>query len=299
MPRPSGMRHSPQRARSSGRAPFTRRPAIMTSPLVAPSGARRRPCSVVDLPAPFGPSSATTLTSGHDEVDPVQHVDAVVAGAEAAQLEQRLGLDLGGVGTALTTAACLLVPRYASSTACRAGSRRAVRRWRSSARSRGRRPGRTPPSPATCRARPARPPTPSSASSTSSWPKRSVSWSSWPDAGSSSSSTFGLQASARPSSTSRPCPVGSEVTRDVGDVGEADPLDDRLGERGRVVAVLGPAAPDVGRHPDVLPDGQHGEQLEALEGAGQSLAGPLVQADPGDVLVRRSGRGRRSAAAAR
>ena len=32
MPRPSGMRHSPRRARSSGRAPLTRRPATRTSP---------------------------------------------------------------------------------------------------------------------------------------------------------------------------------------------------------------------------------------------------------------------------
>ena len=37
MPRPSGMRHRPRRARSSGRAPLTRRPATSTSPAVAPS----------------------------------------------------------------------------------------------------------------------------------------------------------------------------------------------------------------------------------------------------------------------
>ena len=115
MPRPSGMRHSPKRARSSGRAPFTRRPAIMTSPLVAPS----RPAttsSVVDFPAPFGPSERDDATRAHDEVHPVEHLDAVVAGSEPAQLEDRFDLDLGGRHCA-HEAACLLVPRYASSTA--------------------------------------------------------------------------------------------------------------------------------------------------------------------------------------
>ena len=77
------------RARSSsGRAPLTRRPATITSPALgacSPDATR----SVVVLPAPFGPSSATTEPARHGEVDAVQHVDAVVRGANAAQLEQR------------------------------------------------------------------------------------------------------------------------------------------------------------------------------------------------------------------
>ena len=47
--------------------------------------------SVVVLPAPFGPSSATTLPAGTREIDAVQHLDAAVAGTHAAQLEQRHG----------------------------------------------------------------------------------------------------------------------------------------------------------------------------------------------------------------
>ena len=45
--------------------------------------------SVVDLPAPFGPSSATHRARGHLEVDAVQHLDASYAARMPAQLEQR------------------------------------------------------------------------------------------------------------------------------------------------------------------------------------------------------------------
>ena len=91
MPRPSGTRQTPSRASSSGRAPPARR------------ARGPRPCravgaiwplatfSVVDLPAPFGPSSANTWPGGHDEVDAVQHVDRAVAGAHVAQLERAGG----------------------------------------------------------------------------------------------------------------------------------------------------------------------------------------------------------------
>ena len=49
----------------------------------------------------------------------------------------------------------------------------------------------------------------------------------------------------------------------------------RVGARGRIVLVVRPLPVDVGRDADVLPHGEHGEQLEALEGAGQPPPGPL------------------------
>ena len=92
MPLPSGMVTTPRRAQLVGRT--ARHVAAGDLDLAAPSG-RIRPqatFSVVDLPAPFGPSSATHRCRRWTvEVDAVQHLDAVVRGADAAQLEQRLG----------------------------------------------------------------------------------------------------------------------------------------------------------------------------------------------------------------
>ena len=44
--------------------------------------------SVVVLPTPFGPSSATTEPAGTGEREPVQHLDAAVAGADVVELER-------------------------------------------------------------------------------------------------------------------------------------------------------------------------------------------------------------------
>ena len=58
-PRPSGIRHTPARARSRAGAPVTSRPPSSSRPERSgwtPAATR----SVVVLPAPFGPSSATT-----------------------------------------------------------------------------------------------------------------------------------------------------------------------------------------------------------------------------------------------
>ena len=65
MPRPSGIRHSPRRASSSGRAPLTRRPGDEHVARASAGAARPRPAGSSTCPAPFGPSSATTLASGH------------------------------------------------------------------------------------------------------------------------------------------------------------------------------------------------------------------------------------------
>ena len=88
MPRPSGMVHTPIRASASGATPFTWRPPMWTHPAVAASWPLAT-LSVVVLPPPLGPSSATTAPRGHDEVDAVQHLDAAVGGPHAGQLEHR------------------------------------------------------------------------------------------------------------------------------------------------------------------------------------------------------------------
>ena len=63
MPRPSGIVHTPARASESGAAPVTSRPAIETAPAVGRIWPAMTP-SVVLLPAPFGPSSPTTVPRG-------------------------------------------------------------------------------------------------------------------------------------------------------------------------------------------------------------------------------------------
>ena len=86
---PLGDRAHADPGQGVGLAPLTWRPAMWTQPAVGVSWprdhlqrrrlARRR----------SGPSRATTLPGGHDEVDAVQHLDAPVGGPHAAQLEQR------------------------------------------------------------------------------------------------------------------------------------------------------------------------------------------------------------------
>ncbi len=45
--------------------------------------------SVVVLPAPLGPSSATTEPGRHRQIHTVQHLDRAVGRGDAAQLQQR------------------------------------------------------------------------------------------------------------------------------------------------------------------------------------------------------------------
>ena len=112
--------------------------------------------------------------------------------------------------------------------------------------------------------------TPSAATSRSTALNAAVSCSSWPLAGSSSSSTFGAVASARASSTTRAWPVGSRSARWPAELGDAEALEELVGD------LVGMGAPGgVGGQPDVLAHGEQAEGLEPLEGAGQPAARPL------------------------
>ena len=95
MPRPSGTRHTPARASASAATPLTSRPH---------ERARRRPIGAIwPLRDREGRRLARAVRAEQRvrprpararEVDAVQHVDAAVAGADAAQLEHRLaGVD--------------------------------------------------------------------------------------------------------------------------------------------------------------------------------------------------------------
>ena len=61
---------------------------------------------------------------------------------------------------------------------------------------------------------------------------------------------------------------------DIGNRSEADAGDNGFGALGGIVGIARPLPVDVGRDPDVLAHGEHREQLEALEGAGQAAARP-------------------------
>ncbi len=124
-------------------------------------------------------------------------------------------------------------------------------------------------------------------------------WSS-PAEGSSKSSTVGLVASARPTSTSRDVPSGRESTSEsatsVSERSSSSDVDPLLfGRIGLAQARPGEhvlpqprprVAGPVGEH-EVLAGGQSQEQLGLLEGAGQPAAGPTLRArfghvDPGE-----------------
>ena len=86
MPRPSGNVHRPARASLSGRMPLTWRPITWKQPFVG-SICPLATLSVVDLPAPLGPSRASTCAGGDGQVDAVQDLDLPVGGMDAAQLD--------------------------------------------------------------------------------------------------------------------------------------------------------------------------------------------------------------------
>ena len=86
----------PRRTIRSGSVPSTRRPSNTISPRVtAPFSDLSKPemaLSVVDLPAPLAPSSATTEPCGTVEAEPAQHQDhLVIDDLDAAHRKQRLG----------------------------------------------------------------------------------------------------------------------------------------------------------------------------------------------------------------
>jgi hypothetical protein len=96
IPRPSGIRHSPARARVLGPRLASAPPPTLTVPrdsLISPAAARSR----VAFPAPLGPSRATTLPSGtvksfwNREADVPKHHRLLVASGNAGELERRAG----------------------------------------------------------------------------------------------------------------------------------------------------------------------------------------------------------------
>ncbi len=88
IPRPSGMRHTPARARRSALDPVTSWPSISTAPPVGRTSAahdleHRR------LARAVGSEHGDDRAARDDEVDPVQHLDRAVAGPQAAELHAR------------------------------------------------------------------------------------------------------------------------------------------------------------------------------------------------------------------
>ena len=81
MPRPSGTRHNPARARSSARAPFTRRPPRMISPAVAvlgPNGAGKT--TFLAVIAGLHPATAGEIILGGRRVNGARADDLARAG---------------------------------------------------------------------------------------------------------------------------------------------------------------------------------------------------------------------------
>ena len=78
-------------------------------------------------------------------------------------------------------------------------------------------------------------------------------------------------------------PGGQRVGRLLGQVRESDLRQGVVSHRRGVRTIARPTPTDLGRGEDVLADRQGAEDLEALEGAGDPEAGPLVRLDPGHV----------------
>ena len=118
---------------------------------------------------------------------------------------------------------------------------------------------------------------PSSASWRRTVANSSVSASLSPDDGSSSSSTRGRLASARPTSTSRARPVGSPSTRSSATSPQAEPLEQLVGDRRRRAAAAAQRWRNSAPARMFSRTVSRREGLEALERAGQAQAGPLVR----------------------
>ena len=82
MPRPSGTRQSPARARSSARAPLMRRPASTMLPDVAGCSAGQHR-EQGRLAGAVGSEDGDDRAGGHLEVDAVEHLDGPVGGPDA------------------------------------------------------------------------------------------------------------------------------------------------------------------------------------------------------------------------
>ena len=150
------------------------------------------------------------------------------------------------------------------------------------------------PSPAGRRARRGPPPHQSAATSRSTLAKAAVSASSWPLAGSSRRSTFG-RGGERARQLHDACLAGGEsVGARGGQARDAEPLEQLVGHP---VGLRPPG--DVGGQAHVLADGQQPEQLEALERAGQAVAGPLERRQSGHVRAVEEHTTRAAAAAGR
>ena len=136
-------------------------------------------------------------------------------------------------------------------------------------------------------------PMPSSARPRSTAAMASVSVSFSPDETSSSRIRRG-QVGQGPAQLDQAGPAGGQAVDPVlGHVAQPEALDELVGHLLRRAVVgprprpgpTGPGPTDLGSRQDVLPHRQQGEDLEALEGAGQAPAGPLVGRQLGDVLT--------------
>ena len=76
---------------------------------------------------------------------------------------------------------------------------------------------------------------------------------------------------------------GQRAHHEVGDVGDADPLEHLVGHRTGVELRLVPGPALLGGDQHVLPGREAAEGLQLLEGAGDAQAGPAVRALAGDV----------------
>ena len=250
--------------------------------------------SIVDLPAPLGPSTATTPPAGQREVDAVQHVDSAVAarGRRAVRAVRQV---------LMTDSRCALLERGAL---IRNAERIPLRQRSRCHLLRGAEVA--PPGPGIGRteavafgdqlaevehedvradlhdelhvvldeqdrhavgrrARAAARRTPS------------VSSSSWPDAGSSSSSSRGWMASARAELDEPALAGGQRVGALVGHVGQADPLEQLVAPSAAASAVVPFAPLRRSRAPRGCSRGRSAaEELEPLERAGHPEPGPLV-----------------------
>ena len=298
IPRPSGRWHTPRRANSCGRRPVS----STSSTTTRPDRGRTIPVAVrstVVLPAPFGPSSATTSPRATERLTSRSTIESPYP-ASSARAAGRDHHAVGGV------CAVERQRRHAGSSPVprRRGTRPGPRRSapspracprRSVCRSRARRPGCTRSARASCRARRAGCRTLVRATTSSSTcPKRSVSCPSSPDDGSSSSSRSKGPASVRASSTSRRWPIGNSpawmsATRLVPVSASASSVAVSMA---RVEATgahdlrqrVPPRHRSLAAHRDVLPHREVAEELGALEGAPQPAAGPLGGAVTADVV---------------
>ena len=265
IPRPSGTRHRPARARSSARAPLMRRPASTMLPDVArvqPGQHRqqRRLAGAVRARGPPPPSRRARRgrcrgaprwgrsAARRPRTDRSGSLTASLRGRRPARLRPA-GPTAGGPLARTRPRSSTWIWAHTSITSWMSCSTRTT----------------ATPSAATSRSTPAeaRPSPPRPAR----WPARrgGAPWGRWPAPG--------------PARRTRAWPVGSRSAR-----WSARPSmpEAARGARRRPASGSGRRA-DVGGQAHVLPHGEQPEELEALERAGQALPGPLERRQLGDV----------------